>query len=95
MMTYQYKTLLKKSRKKKNIEKFCKKRYEKLQTKKTIRFAEVKKLKGFTEKLRAKQSIPLEFDEDLWGTIIDYATVWADGTLTFALKDGKEIEERI
>ena len=73
----------------------AKKRYEELQTQKTMRFAEVKRLEGFIEKLRSKQSIPLEFDEDLWGTIIDHATVWADGTLTFTLKDGNEIKERI
>ena len=73
----------------------AKKRYEELQTQKTMRFAEVKKLEGFIEKLRSKQSIPLEFDEDLWGTIIDHATVCADGTLTFTLKDGNEIKERI
>ena len=34
-----------------------------------------------------------EFDEGLWGAMVDYVTVGADGGMTVVFRDGTELEE--
>ena len=34
-----------------------------------------------------------QFDERLWGAMVDYVTVGADGGMTVVFRDGTEVEE--
>ena len=40
-----------------------------------------------------QDSIIREFDESLWGSLVDYVTVSRDKEITVTFKDGTEIKE--
>ena len=47
---------------------------------------------GFIRTLEA-QTVPVaEFDERLWGSMVDYVTVGVDGDMTVVFRDGTEIQ---
>lgn len=39
--------------------------------------------------------LPIEFDENLWNSVIDMVTVYEDERLVFKFKNGAEIEEQL
>ena len=52
------------------------------------RSAKSERLAGFIKTLRAQKELLAEFDERLWGCIVDYVTVGADGGMTVVFRDG-------
>lgn len=74
-------------------------RYEKLQKKslslqkqKEERLAKRDLIGGFILELSKCKELLTEFDEKLWIAAVDKVTVFQDGRLVFAFKDGTEIE---
>lgn len=59
------------------------------------RSAKSERLAGFIKTLRAQEE-PLEnFDERLWGCMVDYVTVGVDGGMTVVFRDGTETRENM
>lgn len=52
------------------------------------RSAKSERLAGFIKTLRAQKELLAEFDERLWGCMVDYVTVGADGGMTVIFRDG-------
>lgn len=52
------------------------------------RSAKSERLAGFIKTLRAQKELLAEFDERLWGCMVDYVTVGADGGMTVVFRDG-------
>lgn len=52
------------------------------------RSAKSERLAGFIKTLRAQTEPVAEFDEQLWGCMVDYVTVGADGGMTVIFRDG-------
>lgn len=50
------------------------------------------KLTAFLETLRDKDSLVPELNDGLWNAVVQDVTVRADGTMTFRLRDGSEME---
>ena len=46
------------------------------------------RLAGFIKTLRVQEEPLAEFDERLWGCMVDYMTVGADGCMTVVFRDG-------
>ena len=74
-------------------------RYEKLKKKslslqkqKEERLAKRDLIGGFILELSKCKKLLTEFDEKLWVAAVDKVTVFEDGRLVFAFKDGTEIE---
>ena len=57
------------------------------------RKAKAERLNGFTKALKAQESVT-EFDEGLWGTLVDYMTVYGKDDIGVTFKDGTEIRIR-
>ena len=55
------------------------------------RSAKSERLAGFIKTLRAQENPAAEFDERLWGAMVDYVTVGVDGGVTVVFRDGTEI----
>ncbi|MBQ7496611.1 MAG: hypothetical protein IJU00_02050 [Selenomonas sp.] len=49
------------------------------------------RLAGFIKTLRAQEEPLADFDERLWGCMVDYVTVGADGGITVVFRDGTRI----
>ena len=52
------------------------------------RSAKDERLAGFIRTLEAQRKPVAEFDERLWGAMVDYVTVGADGDMTVVFRDG-------
>ena len=52
------------------------------------RSAKGERLAGFIRMLEAQREPVAEFDERLWGAMVDYVTVGADKRLTVVFRDG-------
>lgn len=52
-------------------------------------------LGSFIATLEKQGSAPIEFDDDLWVTIIDHVTVNADESVVFTFKGGMEVTEQL
>lgn len=52
------------------------------------RSAKSERLAGFIKTLQAQTKPVAEFDERLWGCMVDYVTVCVDGDMTVAFRDG-------
>ena len=50
-------------------------------------------IKEFISKISEMDAHPIEFNEKLWGSIIDTVTVYEDERIVFRFKNGIEIEE--
>lgn len=50
---------------------------------------------GILFQLMELKKLPVEFDETLWNTLVDHATVYADERIVFTFMDGTEIETMI
>lgn len=59
------------------------------------RSAKSERLAGFIKTLRAQTEPVAEFDEWLWGCMVDYVTVGADGGMTVVFRDGTETRENM
>ena len=55
------------------------------------RSAKSERLAGFIRTLEVQEKPVAEFDERLWGAMVDYVTVGADGSMTVVFRDGTEI----
>lgn len=74
-------------------------RYEKakakavsLQQKKEERLSKRDLIGGFMSELAQRKELLTEFDEKLWIALVGHVTVFQDGRLVFAFRDGTEIE---
>ena len=52
------------------------------------------RLAGFIRMLEAQREPVAEFDERLWGAMVDYVTVGADKRLTVVFRDGTAVEHK-
>ena len=50
---------------------------------------------GFLFELSELEELPLEFEVKLFHSLVDYATVYHDGRVVFAFRNGAEVETRI
>lgn len=48
-------------------------------------------LKGFVKSLKKISGSVAEFDEGLWGALVEYGTVARNGSITFHFRSGMEI----
>ncbi|MBR2215352.1 MAG: recombinase family protein, partial [Selenomonadaceae bacterium] len=48
-------------------------------------------LDAFAKALRSREAMLSEFDEGLWGTVVDFVTVYGKGNLGVTFRDGTEI----
>ena len=55
------------------------------------RSAKSERLAGFIRTLRAQSEPVAEFDERLWGCMVDYVTVGVDGGMTVMFRDGTSL----
>ena len=56
------------------------------------RSAKSERLAGFIRTLRAQDEPLAEFNERLWGCMVDYVTVGADGSMTVVFRDGTSVD---
>ena len=61
-----------------------------LEATKRERFGKAKLIEVFIKDIARRPLVINEFDETLWLTVIDTATVTQDGTMTFRFKNGSE-----
>ena len=55
------------------------------------RSAKSERLAGFIRTLEAQEKPVAEFDERLWGAMVDYVTVGVDGGMTVVFRDGTRV----
>ena len=48
-------------------------------------------LDAFAKALRSREAALSEFDEGLWGTVVDFMTVYGKGDIGVTFRDGTEI----
>lgn len=65
-----------------------------LETERQRRFAQKSAIQTFIATFQKQNTLPIEFDEELWRTLIDRVTVNADETVLFRFKGGFEITEQ-
>ena len=58
----------------------------------TEKQAHREKIELFLDGLEKKKGLVIEFDEDLWYSLIEYATVFSKEDIRFTFKDGTEIK---
>ena len=51
----------------------------------------LKAIDRFIANLKNREELLIEFDENLWRTVVEYATVHRDGSMTFQFFDGTEV----
>jgi site-specific DNA recombinase len=66
-------------------------RVDKLEATKRERLGKAKIIEGFIKDIESRPLAITEFDEKLWLTVIDTATVGRDGTMDFRFKNGSEV----
>ena len=66
-------------------------RYTALEAEKVKRIRKSKELKAFTKTLKQQPLVVAEWNERLWITLLDTATVNRDGRIMFRFKSGVEI----
>ncbi|NLE26929.1 MAG: hypothetical protein GX625_16620 [Clostridiaceae bacterium] len=49
-------------------------------------------INAFLHALKKQENLLTEFDEKLWCSLVDYATVYDKGDVRFTFKDGSEIK---
>ena len=55
------------------------------------RQAKAERLEAFAEALESQSKRLTEFDEGLWGTLVDFMTVYSKEDISVTFKDGTEI----
>ena len=48
-------------------------------------------LDAFVKALRSREGALMDFDEGLWGTLVDFMTVYGKGDIGVTFRDGTEI----
>ena len=66
--------------------------YDKVETEIADKMARREKLAGFIRLLKRQESPLVEFDEYLWGCLVDFVTVGSDKEITVTFRDGTEIK---
>ena len=66
--------------------------YDKVETEIADKMARREKLAGFIRLLKRQESSLSEFDEHLWGCLVDFVTVGRDKEMTVTFRDGTEIK---
>lgn len=66
-------------------------RLEKINAEKNARIQRDREFRIFIESIKQQPLIVEEWDETLWLSLLDTATVYADGSITFLFKNGTEI----
>jgi len=56
------------------------------------RSAKRERLAGFIRMLETQKEPVAEFDERLWGAMVDYVTVGVDGGMTVMFRDGTSVD---
>jgi hypothetical protein len=56
------------------------------------RQAKAEHLEAFAEALESQSKRLTEFDEGLWGTLVDFMTVYSKEDISVTFKDGTEIQ---
>ena len=69
----------------------AKKKYNKLSEQIAEREIRGQNLRHFQETLEALKGTITEFDSALWGTLVDFITVYEDGSRTVTFRDGTTI----
>ena len=59
------------------------------------RSAKGERMAGFIRTLESQKEPVAEFDEQLWGVMVDYVTVDVDGSMTVVVRDGTKISALI
>ena len=54
--------------------------------------AKAERLEAFAEALESQSKSLTEFDEGLWGTMVDFMTVYSKEDISVTFKDGTEIQ---
>ncbi len=58
------------------------------------RHAKSERLDGFAQALTAQSGILMKFDAGLWGTLVDFMTVYSKEDISVTFKNGTEIHIR-
>ncbi len=58
----------------------------------SVKEAQSERLVGFIRPLKDHDGVVAEFDEALWGSMVDFVTVGRDKKMTITFKDGTEIQ---
>ncbi len=66
-------------------------RYDKVEKSIKAQHAKAERLEAFAEALGKQGDMVMSFDEGLWGTLIDFMTVYNKEDISVAFKDGTEI----
>ena len=69
----------------------AKARYDEVTEAIAERSAKSERLAGFIRTLEAQREPVAQFDEQLWGAMVDYVTVGVDGGMTVVFRDGTGI----
>ena len=72
-----------------------KRQLESIETERQRRKEKFNLIGSFIATLEKQGSAPIEFDDDLWVTIIDHVTVNADESVVFTFKGGMEVKEQL
>ena len=75
------------------VEKYekAKARYEEVETAIEARMGKQEQLNQFIKDLQARDGVLEEFDERLWGSMVEYMTVYGKGDIRVTFKDGTEV----
>ena len=71
------------------------KRRDDLDVQKRKRVAQAHDMKVFIGMLQANEHAPMTFDGEQWYLLVDHVTVSTDYTLTFHLRNGGEMTDRV
>ena len=71
------------------------KQYEAIEAERQRRKEQHDRISAFAATLAEQTEMPVEFNDDLWLTAVDHATINADETVTFTFKSGIEVTEQM
>ena len=72
-----------------------KRQLESIETERQRRKEKFDLIGSFISTLESQGTAPIEFDDDLWVTIIDHVTINADESVVFTFKGGMEVTEQL
>ncbi len=69
-----------------------KKRYTEIETEIANQRIKADTVQMFISTLQSQQNVVTEFDEGMWGSLLEYATVYGDRSVVFLFRDGTEVK---
>ncbi len=69
-----------------------KKRYTEIETEIANQRIKADTVQMFISTLQSQQNVVTEFDEGMWGSLLEYATVYGDKFVVFTFRDGTEVK---